>query len=554
MPMGLLRFTNISIHQNPSEVTVKSPNPHDRRQQTWSDLTTDSSLDSPKWDLLVIGGGITGAGILREAAARGLSAALIEQRDFAWGTSSRSSKMVHGGLRYLSAGQIKLTYACLQERERLLRELPGLVDPMGFIFGHYEGRRPGRRLLKVLMAAYDLMARSWNNRFYPAHEVLLLAPRISQRGLKGGTRFQDAVTDDARLVMRVIQDARQYGALALNYVAAEDPIIERDRVCGVTLRDDLTGSRAEVGAKVVVNATGAWADRMRIRVGGSRAIRPLRGSHLLFPFWRLPTAQALTLFHPRDGRPVFFLPWEGATLVGNTDLDHEGEPDLEARITSKEVDYLLELVQYQFPGLGIGPDDVLSTYAGVRPVIGTGKRNPSREKREQQIWVEKGLISMSGGKLTSFRLMALDVLRRAARIHGSISIEEKGVPHPLETPVSGPALRELDCTIQRRLLGRYGPLADEVIRVAGEKDLTRIPESNVLWAEVRWGAKSEDVVHLEDLLLRRTRLGLLLPEGGARIFPRIKTICREELGWNDERWEQEEENYRALWRRCYSLP
>lgn len=527
---------------------------HDWREQAWSNLTEGDSQGLHEWDVLVIGGGITGAGILREAARRGLSVALIEQRDFAWGTSSRSSKMVHGGLRYLAAGQVKLTRDSIRERERLLREAPGLVDPLGFLFSDYRGRMPGRWSFNALLTVYDLLARRWSHRYYAAQDYTLLAPRIALTGLKGGIQYSDAITDDARLVFRVIREAQRDGALALNYVAADHLITKGERVCGVAVQDVLSGSTAEVRAKVVVNATGAWVDRLRKQIDGGQDIRPLRGSHLVFPFWRIPVAQAITLMHPADRRPVVLLPWEGATVVGSTDLDHDEDLNSEPCITSQEVDYLLEVVHYQFPALGVERGDILATYAGVRPVIGTGALDPSREKRDHSIWVERGLISVSGGKLTTFRLIALDVLRCVARFIPSLTVKDTCDPVFRKAKGQGLHLRQLDHALQRRLSGRYGLEAGEVVNCGKNGELTRVPATDTIWTELRWAARTEAVVHLEDLLLRRTQLGVLLREGGLAFFDRIRGICQEELGWDDDRWHQEAHAYKTLWRRCYSVP
>jgi len=533
---------------------VESPDTNQWRRQSWSRLTQGDSGGAPQWDLLVIGGGITGAGVLREAARRGLSASLIEQRDFAWGTSSRTSKLVHGGLRYLMIGQWKLTRMSVKERERLLRDAPGLVDPLGILFSGYRRRLPGRWSFSLLLTAYDLFAGRWNHRYYPAHEFTLLAPRVKLTGLKGGGRTVDAITDDARLVFRVIREAEQDGALALNYVAADQLIKEKGQVCGVAVRDVLSGRTAEVRAKAVVNATGAWADRLRRQAGGDQDIRPLRGSHLVFPFWRIPLAQALALMHPSDRRGVFILPWEGATVVGTTDLDHEEDLDSEARITPEEVDYLLEMVHDHFPDLGIEQDDILSTYSGVRPVIAGGALKPSGEKRDHKVWVENGLISVSGGKLTTFRIIALDVLRHAARIVPSLTPGDAGEPVFRKVEESWPHADLLDFSLRRRLAGRYGPDAGAVVECAGEGELSRVPGTDTPWVELRWAARKEAVFHLEDLLFRRTRLGILLPEGGALYLDRIKAICQQELGWDDDRWQHETDAYLALWKKCYSVP
>jgi glycerol-3-phosphate dehydrogenase len=520
------------------------------REKAWSDLTEAI----PEWDVIVIGGGITGAGIARETARRGLRVALIERRDFAWGTSSRSSKMIHGGLRYLITGNLNLVHDSIRERERLLNEVPGLVDPLGFLFGNYRNRFPGRLSFSALLSVYDMLACRWNHRYYAAPEFYLMAPRIKQSGLKGGERYLDAVTDDARLVFRVIREAQRDGALAINYVSAEGLIMKEERVRGIVIRDELSGATAEVKTKTVVNATGPWADQIREQVGGGKDIRPLRGSHLVFPFWRFPVAQAIGLLHPTDRRAVFILPWEGATIVGSTDLDHEGGLNSEPYTTPEEVIYLMKIVQYQFPCLDLKPQDILATYAGIRPVIGTGILNPSREKRNHSIWVEHGLISVSGGKLTTFRLIALDVLKRITHFIPSLIVKDKGEPAFNSFPWQRIPGTHLDQASKRRLAGRYGLEAGHVANCGTAGDFERIPGTRTLWAELRWAAGNESVVHLDDLLLRRTQIGILLKEGGSAFLDHIKGICCEELGWNDDRWRQEEQRYMDIRQRCYSIP
>lgn len=521
--------------------------PKNSRRTTWSRL-------SAPWDILIIGGGITGAGILCEAARLGLRAVLVEQRDFGWGTSSRSSKMVHGGLRYLKDGKLRLTWASVRERERLLAECPGLIEPMGFLIATYAGDHPGRWAYRAGLSLYDLLALQWSHRYYSAADFTMLAPRLSPAGLKGGYRYGDAQTDDARLVLRVIQEAQAEGGVALNYTRAEELLRVGNRVVGARLRDVVSGQEAEVQARLVVNATGAWADRLRAICGAPPCIRPLRGSHLIFPGWRLPAAQALTFLHPWDERPVFIFPWEGITLVGTTDLDHDRPLDEEPSISPEEVAYLMAAVASQCPALCLTLDDVLSTFAGVRPVVGSGKVDPSRESRDHVIWLENGLLTVTGGKLTTFRLIAYDALKAARRYLRDLPRPDRGRPLLRPVPEELPGMEQLDEVARHRLLGRYGAAAAELVAAARPGELEPIAGTRTLWAEVRWAARAERVVHLDDLLLRRVRLGLLLPQGGAALLARIRTICQEELGWDDARWEAEESNYRALWRRCYSLP
>jgi len=522
--------------------------------QNWRNAIWDN-IAQP-WDLLIVGGGITGAGILREATRLGLRALLVEQRDFAWGTSSRSSKLVHGGLRYLKEGQVGLTLAAVQERQHLLHDGPGLIDPLGFLLATYTGDRPGRLVYGAGLSVYDLLALQWSHRFYSTQDFHMLAPYLTQEGLRGGFRYGDAQTDDARLTLRVIREAVADGGTAVNYVRAEqtlrDP--ESGRVTGLRLREVESGRTADAGARVVINAAGAWADHLRAQVGAEGRIRPLRGSHLIFPSWRFPVAQAVSFLHPFDRRPVFVFPWEGITLVGTTDVDHDQPLDAEPAISPDETAYLMAAVQAQFPALGLTLNDVTAAFAGVRPVIGSGKADPSDESRDHVVWQEEGLLTITGGKLTTFRLIALDALRAVRAQLPELPPLNADAPVLNPVDVQLPAEARLDEAVRRRLLGRYGAEAPALVAAAQPEELTPIPNTPVLWAELRWAARAEGVVHLDDLLLRRVRLGLLLPAGGQALLPRVRAICQPELGWDDARWEAEAQAYLTLWRRHYSLP
>lgn len=522
----------------------------------WSEGWRDrlwSQIDQ-LWDVLIVGGGITGAGILREAARAGLKTLLVERQDFAWGTSSRSSKLVHGGIRYLATGQFKLTLTSVREREQLLQTGPGLIEPLGFLIATYEGDRPGRLAYSAALAVYDLMASQWSHRHYGRDDFRIFAPHVVEKRLTGGFRYEDAQTDDARLVLRVIREAVADGGAALNYAGVDALLRDGGSVVGARVVDRVSGRSADVRARLVINATGAWADRLRGQVGAAPAIRPLRGSHLVFAGWRLPVAQALAFAHPVDRRPMFVAPWQGATLVGTTDVDHLDDADHEPRISPQETAYLMAGVVHQFPSLNLTLDDVVSTFAGVRPVIGTGKSDPSKESREHVVWDEAGLLTVTGGKLTTFRAIALDALHAASDRLPELR-KLSGKEPVLKSVQLEPGIgQELDETSRRRLLGRYGTEAAQVIRAAQPGELTTIPGTETLWAELRWAARAEGVVHLDDLLLRRVRLGLLLPEGAAALLPRFRQICQAELGWDDARWELEEAAYQDLWHRHYSLP
>lgn len=509
-----------------------------------------AQLDAQTWDLVVIGGGISGAGVAQQASRRGWKVLLIEQRDFAWGTSSRSSKLVHGGLRYLKEGDIKTTLHSVRERQRLMREAPELIEPQSFLFANCVGRKPGRWLFQTGLMVYDLMAGLHSHFWADLTTTQALAPGLAPPRMRGALVFQDAKTDDARLVWRVLMEAQRDGAVLLNYVAAQGLQLDAGRVAGVTVQDGLTGHAYQVRTKAVINATGAWADRLRRGVGGKPMLRPLRGSHLVVPFWRLPVAQAISLMHPKDGRPVFLYPWEGTTLIGTTDLDHRADIDVEASITPQEVDYLIEAVNDQFPKAALRPADVSACYAGVRPVVDDGKSAASQAARDHVVLDESGLITLTGGKLTTFRLMAQDALALAAAHVGKPFAQDDAV---IFTPV-GALNPRWSASVRHRLAARYGYRAEDLSRHATNADLQAIAGTQTLWLELAVAAQFEAVVHLDDLLLRRTRLGILLPRGALDHLTRIRALCQPHLHWDDTQWHSEIERYRAQIAAHYQLP
>lgn len=519
------------------------------------DLWTSLEQGGQDWDMIVIGGGIIGAGILREAARRDLRALLLEQRDFAWGTSSRSSKMVHGGLRYIAQGDIKLTRESLRERERLLRELPGLIERMGYYFTLRKGQFPGRLPFSILLTIYDALAGIKDHRYFNKKAVVQHFNGLNSEQLTGACYYTDTVTDDARLVLRILQEAIAAGGQAANYVKVTRLLQQDDQVNGVEALNSETGERLEIKARSVINATGAWADRLRKEVNPEVRVRPLRGSHLILPHKRLPVEDVLTVLHPRDKRPVFIFPWEGATVVGNTDLDHREELDTEARMDKQELNYLMETVESQFPTLAITRDDIISSWSGVRPVIGSDKaRDPSKERRNHAVWTDSGLVTVSGGKLTTFRLIALDAVNAASASLGVLQSTESSDAVFAQPEIGPDDIDSNDRHWAMRLIGRYGDHAKTLLDTATEAQRTKIADTEFCLAECRWAARNEAVVHLDDLLLRRTRLGLLLPRGGESIFPAIEQICTRELRWDPERWQAELARYREIWRTCYYLP
>lgn len=514
------------------------------RDEIWS------RLEEP-WDLVVIGGGITGAGILSCGARAGKKVLLVEAQDFSSGTSSRSTKLVHGGLRYLRQGQFLVTRKSVRERERLMEQGKGLVDPLAFSLAAFPGDQMPKWMYGVGLAMYDVLAWKWAHEAQSKDEIVKRIPPLAGSKVQGGYRYFDAQTDDSRLVLRVLRESVRLGGTAINYARAEKLLRTSDgRVQGVVVRDTAPGASrtAEVRAKAVINATGAWADDLRAELGQQKRLRKIRGSHLTFRADRLPLPEAVSLLHPRDQRAVFAIPWEGVTIFGTTDVDH-GTLDAEPAISQTETEYLLEAVQKAFPAYEIEAKDVISTFAGVRPVIDTGKKDPSKESREHAIWREDGLTTITGGKLTTFALMARDVLLAVEDQIGELG----DVPRIFEPNAEDAAWPTATPEAERvRLLGRYGTEATAIAREMNGQG--HIPGSILNYAELAYAARNEGIVTLADLFLRRARIGLLLPNGGLDELTAIERIVKPELGWDDARWARELAAYKKTWQSAYAPP
>lgn len=522
------------------------------RDEIWAEMQTE-------WDIIVVGGGITGAGILNAAARAGLRVLLVEAGDFSSGTSSRSSKLVHGGFRYLRNRQFNVTYESVQERERLMREGPHLVTSLKFLLPNlgYSKKTAGELSLGVMI--YDLMAPKWAHGHLSKSDYAAICPQLTTPALEDGNYYYDAEVDDTRLVLRVIQEGVKAGGRAINYCRVENLLKQANgRVCGVQIRDIADPKRertGEVKARVVINATGPWTDQLRSQVGAEPRIRKLRGSHLFFPHERLPISVAITMYHPRDHRALFVFPWEGVTLIGTTDLDHPRELEIshpEPVITPAEVDYLMEAVNFLFPEAGLTSADIQSTIAGLRPIITGGAADPSKESRAYAVWQEDGLLTITGGKLTEYRRMAYETLEKARPLlKAGVHFHPN---QPLFMNLAAEQNVELPAAVLNRLKGRYGVDALEIAADCPLTELSEMENLPAIWAEIRWGARAEGVIHLDDLLLRRTRLGLTAPRGGLDWMDRIRKIAQPELGWDDAIWTREEKRYAQLWEECYYVP
>lgn len=503
-------------------------------------------------DVLVIGGGITGAGVLHDAALRGLKVGLVDKGDFGSGTSSRSSKLIHGGLRYLKRMQLRITRTACRERDLLALHNPHLISPLRFLYPSYKGdATPGWQVALGLTMYDHLTPVRHRHERVKAGEVLRLAHHIAADELEFGLLYDDALADDARLVLAVISAGVLAGGTAMSYARVEE--LRRDdagRVAGAVVRDLESGAVHEVRATVVVNATGAWCDEVRALAGRREArVRPSRGSHLVLERRALPLECAVTGLSPDDGRPVFAVPHPEGVLIGTTDLFHEGPLD-DPRPATEEIAYLLRYVRNAFPAARLGLGDVCGAFAGVRPIVDSGADDPSAASREEVVWEEDGMLSAAGGKLTTYRATAEEVVDEAVRLLPEGRRAEIGTPSPgsaslpwrVEPSTAVAALKEsgVPTEVAGGLVRRLGGQALTVVAMAREGELRPLAEDlDLCTAELLWHARFGAVVHLEDLLLRRVRLGMWQPSRCLELAPQLRSPLRRVMGWEVSRWRRE---------------
>jgi glycerol-3-phosphate dehydrogenase len=520
-----------------------------------------AALRSERFDLVVVGGGITGAGVALDAATRGYSVALVEKADYASGTSSRSSKLVHGGLRYLQNFDLGLVREALLERQLMVRLAPHLVRPLPFVVAAFDGARPDR-MVGVGLNLYDAMARGgrgrqdgdWapeRHRVIGGEEVVELLPALASRAPTSGYLFYDCQTDDSRLVLTVLAEAERFGAVCANRLEVTDLVDEGGRTSGVWVRDGLSGERFPVRAANVVNATGVWADRLRPEELHDEAevprIRPSRGTHVVLARETLPL-DAGAIVPAGGGRAIFALPWLGSTLVGTTDNEHDAE-DLDHVLPDDgDIAYLLDAVNAYF-GSAIGREDIAGTYAGVRPLISTGdpKKSVDISRKAELYETSSGMITITGGKLTTWRRMAkMTVDRLVEREARTAACRTQDVPLGQAVDATElPRVEGVPEAAYERLARRYGHAAHEVLAVAAERGELAQPivagGPPDLLAEAAYAARREQAISVGDALLRRTRIALQAarvvadPEGASA--RRVAVAMAPALGWDESEAE-----------------
>lgn len=478
-------------------------------------------LESETWDLLVIGGGITGAGIALDAVSRGLRVALVEMQDFAAGTSSRSTKLVHGGLRYLKQFEIKIVAEVGKEREIVYENGPHVTTPEWMMLPFYKGGTFGPLSTNVGLRVYDFLAgvkKAERRKMLSVEEALTREPLLKKEGLKGAGYYVEYKTDDARLTMEVMKKAVELGALAINYVKVNSFIYEQGKIVGVHLQDQLNRTAFEARATTVVNAAGPWVDTLR-EADGSRTGKSLlltKGIHLVFDQQQFPLRQAI-YFDGEDGRMIFAIPREGKTYVGTTDTVYKEDPT-HPTLTKEDVDYVLAAIRYQFPDLKLTENDVESTWSGVRPLIHEDGKSPSEISRKDEVFEsESGLLSIAGGKLTGYRKMAEQIVDRVLQVQGRPATKTKTQHLPLSGgDVGGSAgfrafkQQQLKRAAELRiapneaelLIQRYGSNVEKLFTLYTEAPAAELDP--LTYAMLEYGITEELVYTPADFFVRRT--------------------------------------------------
>jgi glycerol-3-phosphate dehydrogenase len=475
-----------------------------------------AELFGERFDLLVIGGGITGCGVARDAAMRGLRVALVERDDFASGTSGRSSRLVHGGIRYLEHGQVHLVHESIRERETLLRIAPHLVKPLAFTWPVYRGARVGKLRLSVALLAYHLMAgrRSRRHATLDIRGILEREPCLESVGLTGGAVYYDASTDDARLTVANAVAAQQNGATVVSHARVTEILREGGTAVGAVVRSQHSDETHHVRARLIVNATGVW-DNQFTTEKPARRHRGSKGAHISVPRVRVGNRDALTLISPVDGRVMFCLPAGPQAIIGTTDTWTEESPET-THASEIDVEYLLRSANAYFPRAKLTRDDVVSAWAGIRPLATRAGTNPSAVSREHSIASDgSGVLNVTGGKLTTYRSMAAEIVDR---------VQESLGQKPNPAPTDSAELPGSERVAEIARLQREDPNLLEPL----------VPELPYTGAHLVYGVTNEMARGLSDLLIRRMHLAFETRDHGLSAAARAADIVAPLLGWDEQ--------------------
>jgi glycerol-3-phosphate dehydrogenase len=525
-----------------------------------------SRFKTESFDIAIVGGGITGAGIARDATLRGLRVALLEAEDFASGTSSRSSRLIHGGVRYLEHGHLHLVFESSRERRTLLRIAPHLVRPLAFTWPVYAGARVSRARLGLGLGLYDLLSMFRNvsrHERLTSDRLIEQEPQLRRDGLLGGARYYDASTDDSRLTLANVIAAAEAGAAVFNHARVTGFEVVNGRVRGLTAHDAVAAESFVVRAATVVNATGPWSDELRaLEAPVERAsVTGSRGTHIAVPRARVGNRQAITMLHPSDGRVMFTLPAGDQTIIGTTETP-VATTDRESRASRADVAYLLEAANGYFPGAKLTARDVVAAWSGIRPLaqqlatddVGSASREHTITRGA------KGVVHVTGGKLTTYREMASQVVN-------SIAAPGTGADHTSELPLPGgdrpvdELTHEasdviLDVDVRDRLIGAYGSRWRDVWAL-GDVDARlreRItPDHAVIRGEVVYAVEQEMAVTLGDLLIRRTHVAFQFPDQGQRVAPLVADLVAPLSGWSSADREDALSHYERELKQTFAI-
>ncbi len=528
-------------------------------------------------DLLIVGGGINGCGIARDAARRGLSVALVEMNDFAYGTSSRSSKLVHGGLRYLEQYEFSLVFEAVSERRILLDIAPHIVNPLGFLFPVYSTSRHKLWFIEAGMWLYEGLSLFRSPKRHvklDPEQVAAEEPTLTVANITGAPLYYDCSTNDARLTLENAMDAAAHGATLSTWTKVTGFIKEAGRVRGVEVVNQITGETKQIRAHAIVNATGPWTDDT---IAMSKELdrpllRPTKGVHIVVARHKLPVNNAVVCVHPTDKRVLFAIPWDDCTYVGTTDTDFDGDPS-SVHATGEDVDYLIDAAAAYFDDHKLCHDDVIATWAGLRPLMAPasagGDINESQVSREHQIVIgEDGLITIAGGKLTTYRLMSAEVtdtvtkmLRLSDQLPAKLTAAETDT-NPLPGAVGWPAdddhehvaLQVLDAakgsielSTARNLANTYGTRGIDIANLCasdGKLAALLIPGRPEVLAQVDWAVHTELATRVSDFMIRRTQLYYRDVDQGLGATELVAERMGELLGWDEERTAAEVAHYR----------
>lgn len=512
-----------------------------------------AAFKSEDFDLLIIGGGITGAGAARDAAMRGMKVALVEARDFASGTSSRSSKLIHGGIRYLENMEFKLVFEALNERTKLFEMTPHLVHPLRFMIPLYEDSRVGMFKMGLGMWLYDALALFQAPEMHErlnARESLERMSALKSQGLKGSYVYSDAYMDDDRLVHETLRSAHEHGARCANYIKAEK--VKRDetgKIVAVVCRDQLSGQEHTIKAQHIISSVGPWTDELgsHIYEKWKNVLRPTKGIHLTFPKGRLPLTSAVVMGAEKGSRIVFGIPRHEMIIIGTTDTDYKGSPE-DVVATEEDVRYLLKVIDEYFPGAQITKDDIIASYAGVRPLVADGSASEGKTSREHVIWSESdGITFVAGGKYTTYRLMASQVVDECLKYFSTerqIQFKSANTATPLNEWTGPEAYQEALMTFEhwpsehcsweeKKLLAeRYGLEAQSLME--------KYWSTHSYWEiEAEEAIENTMCISLVDFYARRVPLVLAEADHGLGHLDKVAGIFADRLHWSESETQQQ---------------